>query len=431
MTIPTLNWEGMPDFDSVARLTIAALVGLAVGTEREWSGHAAGPDARFAGLRTFLLLGLLGGASGLLAAHGDTASGAVLLGGGALLTTAAYVMAVHRNGAALDGTTEAAALVVLALGVLAGAGQLALAAGAGTVVVVALREKERLHGAVRHIGDVEMRAALQFAVLALVVLPLLPDAPLEGLGGIRIRALWTVVLLFSAVDFAGYVARRALGARRGYGATGVLGGVVSSTLVTIQFSRLSKRTPAHSVSLALGSIAACSVMPVRVAVLTAVLSAAVGAAVVPYLVAPALVGAAVIGLVWKREPADKEPTLDAEASNPLRLGSAIRMAVIFQVAILAIAAAQSAWGSAGVAGSAVGLGMFDVDALTVAMTRTAAGTIPVAIAAQGIAIGVLTNTVVKLAIGLLFGSPAFRRVFAIGLGLQAMACAAGLWWMRA
>jgi uncharacterized membrane protein YhiD involved in acid resistance len=101
------------------RLAIAAIIGLGVGLEREWSGHAAGPQARFAGLRTFLLLGLLGGIAGLFTREGHEVIATVIAAGGIVFSTAAYVMAVRQDGINRDGTTEAAAIVVIALGVFA------------------------------------------------------------------------------------------------------------------------------------------------------------------------------------------------------------------------------------------------------------------------------------------------------------------------
>src|SRR5512138_3223557 len=108
--------------ETVARLAVAALSGLAVGLEREWSGHASGPLTRFAGLRTFLLIGGLGGVSGWLLSTGSGGASTVLLGGASALIVAAYVVAARPGGHAIEGTTEVAALMVLALGVLAGLG---------------------------------------------------------------------------------------------------------------------------------------------------------------------------------------------------------------------------------------------------------------------------------------------------------------------
>src|SRR5690242_11548254 len=105
--------------DAPLRLAVAGLIGLAIGVEREWSGHASGPGARFAGARTFFLLGLLSGIAGLLAARDRTLLSAVLLAGPALLIVGAYVVASLQTRDR-DGTTEAAALLVLATGGLSG-----------------------------------------------------------------------------------------------------------------------------------------------------------------------------------------------------------------------------------------------------------------------------------------------------------------------
>ena len=122
---------GHDQLAAALRLAVSAVIGLVVGLEREWSGHAAGPEARFAGLRTFLMLGLLGGVAGLAARQGHEILAAVIAAGGAGLSVAAYVMFVRQPGADREGTTETAAIVVVALGVLAGSVSWLIAAGAG------------------------------------------------------------------------------------------------------------------------------------------------------------------------------------------------------------------------------------------------------------------------------------------------------------
>src|ERR1019366_3855103 len=184
---------------TVIRLGIAGLVGLAVGTEREWSQHGSPARRRFAGIRTFLLLGLLGGMAGILSDSGHAVAGGVLLASGAGFVVMAYWMATQGPAHSLDGTTEAAALVVLGLAFLAGLGSLALAGGSVVVVVVVLAEKQGLHRFAANIDRAEMRATLQFAALAAVILPLLPSGPYPQLLGLRPRALWAVVVLFSGL----------------------------------------------------------------------------------------------------------------------------------------------------------------------------------------------------------------------------------------
>jgi hypothetical protein len=170
------------DTPNIVGLLIAALGGAAVGLERQWSGHADGPGARFAGIRTFTMLGAVAGFSGWLWTAGSTGPAAILLVGAVALVTAAYVAGSRQD---IDGTTEAAALVVLAAGVFAGMGSLKLASGIIALLTLLLVEKSRLHAMVQRIDDVGLRSGVRFAVMALVILPLLPEGPSGPLGGIR------------------------------------------------------------------------------------------------------------------------------------------------------------------------------------------------------------------------------------------------------
>ena len=406
-----------------ARIAIAALIGLATGLEREWSGHATGPDARFAGLRTFSLLGALGGISGVLTHASYSALAAVLALGGVALCVGGYVVATRRPAATTDGTTEAAALTVIALGILAGLGWLGLAAAGGAILVLVLREKERLHWMVQRLDEREVRAGVQFAVLAIVVLPLLPTGPYFGVVALEPRALWVIVLLFSGLNFAGFVARRVVGASRGLGITGALGGVISSTAVTLTFSRQSRVDAALGPALARGVVAACTVLIPRVVIVSGVLNSSVALGLVP-LLAPALVaGLALAAIGWRSK--DSDSTVYNDDTNPLRLGAAIRMALAFQVAIVLIGIVRTRWGTPGVYTTAAMLGLTDVDALTVSMSRPDGG-LPVDVASRAIAIGILANTALKMTIALTFGRYAFRRRAGASLAAMAAASALGL-----
>jgi len=414
----------MQEWDSALRLAIAALIGAGVGLEREWSGHASGPQARFAGLRTFFLLGIVGGAAGLFFAMGATLLALAAAAGGLALCVAAYVAAQRRPGVDPDGTTEAAALVCIVLGALAGAGSIALAAGAGSIVVLALSEKTQLHRMVGRLGDAELHAALRFSVLALVVLPLLPSGPFFGALEFRPRALWAVVLVFSAINFGGFVARRVFGADRGYGLGGMLGGVISSTAVTLSFARESRRAEAPGHSLALGVIGACTVLVPRVIVMSILLNPDVGLALARLLAPSLVVGAAMLVMGWRSQaPGGSAPSLP---SNPLRLAAAIRMAIAFQVALVAIAWVRARWGASGLYASGAVVGLTDVDALTVSMSKVDAG-IAATAAARAIGIGVLANTLLKLGVSIALGADEFRRRAALGLAALGAATAAGNW----
>lgn len=429
-----------------SRLAVAGLIGLAAGIERERSGHGEGAvgGARRppVGVRTFLLLALLGGVAGVLLAHGLHSAGAVLLAGGVALAVAARVAALASPPAPTadgapddsDGTTEAAALAVLALAALAGIGQLALAAGTAAVVALALGEKARLHWLARRLGDRELRATFQFAVLALVVLPVLPDAPIGPFGGVNLRALWGVVLLFSALNFGGYLARRAVGPERGYAVAGALGGLVSSTAVTLDFARHSRRDASVATPLAIGTLGACTMLFPRVLLVSAALSPTVARGLLPYVVPPLLVGAAGLVVLLRVPQRASEPDdADVQEDSPLRLRASLRMALVFQLALSGVALARTRFGSSGVRVSAAAIGLTDVDALTYSMSRLAGGggqALAPALAAEAIAIGVLTNTLVKLLVAVALGAGRFRLVVGVGLAALAGAMGAAFWALR-
>lgn len=408
-------------------------MGLAVGIEREWSGHASGPAARFAGARTFLLLGLVGGAAGLLLDAGHELSAAALLLGAAALAVGAYVVVARRaTEDAADGTTEAAALAVLGLAALAGRGLLPLAAGAGAVMVLALREKGTIHGFVRALDEMELRAALQFAVLALVLLPILPTGPYGPLGGIRPRELWIVVLLVSGLNFAGWVARRVVGVRRGTAVAGLLGGLISSTAVTLSFARQSRERPDDAPALALGAVGACTILLPRLLGLTLALRPALTAALLPFFVPPLLVGAGLLVLGLRRSGTTRTGEDPAPpARNPLRLGTAMLLALGFQAVLMVMVAVRQRFGHIGVLASAGLLGLTDMDALTLSMTRLAAEPDLVELAALAMALGVLANTALKLTVALALGDAHFRRAAGGGLLLLGLAGGLGVWLGRA
>lgn len=410
----------------VARLVVGALGGAAVGLERQWSGHASGDKARFAGIRTFTMLGLLGAVAGWLTMQGFVATAVVVLAGAAALVVVGYAAASRHD---VDGTTEVAGIVVLATGMLAGLGQLALSSGIVAVTTLLLIEKSRLHGWVAQIDDTSLRAALGFAVMATVILPLLPAGPLDPYGWVRPRALWALVLFFSGLSFIGYLARTIVGQHHGYALAGLLGGFVSSTNVSLTFSRLSRSQPDAAEGLANGVVAASAFVFLRVIAAVSVLNVGLVGAVAWLLVPPLAVGVAVSLWGVLRQSAAPPATEDV-VQNPLQVGAALQMAVLFQIVLIAFPIVQQYLGGQGVVASAVVLGLTDVDALTVSLARGAATTVPVPDAAFAIGVGVFTNTLVKLALVLAIGTRRFRTQAARGLIVLAVASAMALFLSR-
>ena len=367
----------------------------------------------------------------------------------------AYGATMRRPGTTTDGTTEVVAVLVVALGLTAGLGVRTPAAAVGVITVVLLAEKTRLQQALQRVDAAEMRAALLFAVLALVVLPVLPDTGYGPYEAFHPRQLWMVVLIFSALNFAGYITRRLIGETRGLAVTGLIGGFVSSTAVALNFSRRSREEPALALPLALGVVAACTVLIPRLLVVTTMLRPPLALALLPVLSPVLLAGLLLIGFVLWRErdtrPAGTpraeqgaepgavpraEPGVERLASdprpanglgqNPLGLTSSLQMAVAFQLVLFALAWIQQNAGESGLLASATVLGLTDMDALTLSMTRYAASPDAVPMAAVAVGVGVLSNTALKCGLVLAIGEARYRRHAAGGLAILAVGSAVGL-----
>ncbi len=398
-------------WERVVGLAVAALGGAAVGVDRQRKGD------EFAGVRTFTLMGGLAGAAGLLwADYAPLAT--VLLAGAVGLVVAAYVRVSRTD---VGATTEAAALVVLAAGVLAGLGEWKLASGMIAMTSVLLAEKSRLHEWAEKLPDEGLRSGFRFGLMALVVLPLLPEGPYGPWGGVKPRELWIVVLLISGLNFLGYAARAMVGPGKGSVLSGLLGGLVSSTNVTLSFARTSAKEAGAGGALALGVITACTVMYVRVGVATAILNPALAWAVLPYVAVPAVVGMGFAGWGLYRDKAAGGTAETGE--NPLQVGAALQMAVLFQAVLFGLRWAREWGGGAGLVLSGAVLGLTDVDALTIAMAKSDA---VVGTAALAVAVGCMANTVVKLGIALVVGRGEFRRSAAWGFVALLMGAGVGI-----
>lgn len=402
------------DSTTIAGLVVATVGGAAVGVERQRSGHASGPAARLGGIRTFTLFGALAGIAGLLLQSNDRVPvGALLVAAAAALVVAGYVRASRRD---VDATTEVAALVVIGAGVLAGLQQLQLSAGLNTFTVLLLAEKTRLHKVVSRLDQAMLLAAARFAVMSTVILPLLPEGPFGPGPGVRPRELWMLVMLFSGISFAGFIAQRLTG-RAGYALTGLLGGLVSSTSVTLSFARLSATHRPAPRGLVAGAVAASTVLFVRVLVVVSLLNAALVPVLVKYLALPFAVAIIMLAFEWRSlDGPDAEPP---PQQNPLQLRSAVEMALLFQVVLFVVFYVRASVGDAGLPATGFLLGLTDVDALSMSMSRSVAAGASVDAACRAIATGVVANSMLKAALAFAIGRDGFK--WRAGGALAAMA----------
>jgi uncharacterized membrane protein (DUF4010 family) len=409
----------------VLRLLVAILIGFLIGLDRE-RAEVRKHHRLFAGVRTFSLIALAGAVPALMLERW----GAVPLVASFVAVAGVTIVAYARSTAsgAIGSTTEVAALVTFLLGAMSGAGQPLLAGGAAIVVAVLLTAKPTLKRFSRALTEPEMDAVLELGVISCIVLPLLPR---HGYGPWHIWnpfEIWLVVVVVSGLSFAGFIAMRLFGERRGLLVAGVVGSVVSSTGVTVAMAQRSRTDPALARTAATAAILASAVMGVRVLLLVSAYGPAVLLRLAPAVLAMSLVSLAVAALLARRRADGASPTAPAGSplpttlSNPFSLRAALSFGLLYAGVLLLVPAARLWLGSAGTFTAAVGSALLDVDAMTIAFARDAPAAGPWREAATAIAIGVTTNTLVKAAIVAVLARGSFRRWVIIGLLLPALAC---------
>lgn len=379
------------DFTAVG---LALALGLLVGVQRGWAARDGGSGSRFAGVRTFALLGLAGGIAGALQGKAEGLA-TVLLAASAALVVLGYWRATQRDPS-ISGTASLVGLLTMACGFLAGGGSYALASAASGVMVMVLAMRRQLHGWIRAIDEGEMMAIARFALIALVVLPLLPDTRFGPYQAWQPRQLWMVVVLVCGFSFVGYIAARRLGASRGVLATSAAGSVVSSTAVTASLGGKLRNGDGDAAMLNAGIALASAVMFARVMVLTGALASHV----LPRLAlwaAPSMV-VSLIGAAWlmlRRE--DRGPAQDGQMTlrNPFAFGPAVLLMLLVMVLTVLAHWVQDHWGDAGLATMLALSGMMDVDSAIITLGNLPPGALPPTTAAVVLMPPVLLNTAVK------------------------------------
>jgi len=389
-------------------IAIAALGGAAVGIDRQRAYKENEPGA-IGGLRTFTLLGTLSGVCGFLITKNFVVPGIVLLVSAALTV---LIVRLNAGRIARDATTEVAALVVIASGVVAGLGHLSIATALYAWTLLLLIEKSWLHTFVHRVGAVELEAAAQFAAMALIVLPLLPSRNFGPQGILNLRSIWVLVLIFSGISFLGYLARKILGNQIGWVLTGFIGGLVSSTQVTLAFARDSRRYLESHIPLFGGVMAATAVSMLRVCVLCVFLRPALAGVTLAYVVAPVLVGGLTSFYSLRRQTREIG---SLEEKTPLRIITALYLSLIFIASQYLVTIARLKFGTAGILGSAGLLGSIDIDALVASLLPMVRQGMETREAARVLVLGIVCNTLVKLGIALIWGTTRFRKFTAIGL----------------
>lgn len=383
-------------------------------------GEAAPPDpepaGEYLGLRTFAALALGGYAAALVGGE-LPAVPAILLGGVSLVVVAMYVKGASQD---LGITTEVAAIATCLLGMLCRF-QPTAAAVLALVLTVLLASRHVTHRTVSQMRRIELTATLQFLVVVLIVLPLLPDRTFDPWEALNPRKVGMLVVLISGISYVGYFLTRFLGARRGLAIAGIVGGLTSSTAVTAAMAQQAKEQPKWRSICAAATVAANATMFVRVLLVVGVLDAALA-----WRLAWSLGGMAVTTLLaalflwWRtgREDAgDASASSNVKLKNPFSLGPALKFAAFFVFVLFLLKLSRLYLGEQGLWAAAAISGLADVDPITLSLSEQAsAEEITRRVAAIAITIAVVSNSATKAGISIVTGGWPFGRVVAAILG---------------
>jgi uncharacterized membrane protein (DUF4010 family) len=379
--------------DILLSVLIAFAIGLLIGIERGWSDREEIEGSRFAGIRTFSIVGLLGGIMGLLTQHTDPWVLAVSFAGVTALVIVAHLLDVRKNRD-IGTTTAFAMLLTFALAAWSVFGYELPALGTTVLVMALLGYKPVLHRWLQRLEQIEIYAIIKLLVISIVLLPLLPN---EGFGpwdAFNPYWVWWMVVLISGLSFAGYIAIKVAGKDLGTLVTSFTGGMVSSTATTLSLAQFAKET-FHKHLFMAGVILASSIMFIRVAIEVII----VNYELLAYVWIPLslmFAGLIAAGLwLWYVRIDHKQQAAEINLKNPFQLSTAIQFGLILG-AILILAEAMLDWfGEEGIYALSIISGLMDVDAITLSLSRMAAEGLRSEVAAMGIVLASATNTVIK------------------------------------
>ncbi len=397
----------------LSRVALAFGIGLLVGLERGWRAREGGPGSRAAGVRTFAITGLLGGVVAALGTGPDgalTMAGSVLLGAAFIAYAAVIALFARDENKAThshSATTAIAALLTFMLGAYALIGNVYVVAASAVAATGILVVREELHEWVRKITLPELQSGLVLLAMTFIVLPLVPDRRIGPFGGVDPREIWIIAIALAAVSFAGYVAVKVLGARRGVLLAAGIGGLVSSTAVTFLNARRAAAGEGSARLLAAGVALATAVSFVRVAAIIAVLKPSLVRLTAPALLVGAIVAAAFAIVPALSRSAELEKQEPLQFHNPFGFLPVVGMAVAMGVLVVVGRLIYEEFGAVGAIAGAATMGLFDVDAMVVSMTQMVPQPLQLQAATFAILTGVASNTFTKIVIGSLMGRGAF------------------------
>jgi len=398
---------------------VALFIGALVGIEREKKKAEEDATSAFGGIRTFILFALTGAVSAWLSVQLKTiwifVAASLIV---AAFILVAYILQNRKSSAALGLTSETAGVVVFLLGGTTLFGYTEIAVALAIATTAALAYKKPLHSLVGKIYEDDIYAGLTLLFATFIVLPVLPNKTVDPWNAINPYKMWLLVIMISGLSLIGYVATRSLGTKIGTSLTGLFGGLVSSTAVTLAFSKQSHDAKENSKLmniLAAGLLIAWTVMFIRILIEIVV----VNIALLRPLMVPMITMAVLAGVIafiyyrWSSGQPSKTGTQNVPLTNPFSLISALKFALLFGIVQLLVKYVQQNFPSQGFYVVAALAGLTDVDAITLSMADYAKSGGEVKTAVSSITIAAVTNTLVKCGYVFMFGHGKIRTLVAI------------------
>ena len=394
----------------ITAFLVAAGLGAVIGLERQ-TAHGDDPDD-YAGARTFALYAVLGALGGFAAGEYGPTAWLFWAFAALALVIGSYVFAFRSTGD-WGTTTEAASIVTFGVGALVWADEIVVAVALAVGTVALMRAKGSIHSLSRRFSDQDVKAAIQFGVITAIILPLLPDDSYGPFGAFNPREIWLMVVLVSAVGLAGYLGIRVRGTG-GLVFTGLVGGLISSTAVTLGFSRMSRAEPGLRHSLIAGILGASGLMYFRVLVLAFVVAPDMAEVLAVPLIGLGIFVVAASVWAWIRANRDDASSDALEVENPLSLSVALQFGALYAavVFIAKLLLDQFSASALNVIGAVSGIN--DVDAINLSMANFVNDGLSPTDGASAVLLAVAVNTLVKAALVAGLGDrKALRTVIAV------------------
>jgi len=383
----------MTELENFKLLGVALAIGLLIGLERGWRARDRVEGMRVAGLRTYGMISLLGGLSGILAQQVD----AFLMGFAFLGLTSVLLVAYSKSLDKFEDfsiTSIIASLITFTLGALTVFGHVTLASASAVVMTSLLSFKPLLHSWLKKLEQHELNATLELLLISVVILPILPNQNYGAWAAFNPYQVWWMVVLIAGVSYLGYFAMKIGGNQHGPVLTGALGGLVSSTAVTLNLSKLSTQYPEMENVLAAGILTACATLFARTLLLTSVMNPALFQTLFSAVLMMMFVTYLVAFLLWKNARGfrtNEEITL----TNPFQLGMALKFAAFLVFIMLLSKGLTLYFGAMGTYFLAATSGLADVDPIIISMSQMSKEGMDVSVATRAILIALTVNSGIK------------------------------------